>query len=818
MSFKKFSCFLLLPACLLLLTVTRAPAAPPLAEFTLELPTGTEVTMGDTSADLPFLVTNSASSTKDIRSLRIVIDSSVYEIDQATNPISGWEVKSMSTDTICIARATGGIAPGDTDVFTLILTGPSGGIIGSDVQDMTDEILSVQAKDADTCGDEFTLTNSLPSWDRRSLAIDLFATPATVGIGDTITLTMQVSNRSIATQSLITAVTDPPVAYLYGLTSLAGLHLSGVGTFNVDSTASFPGSGTVRLDADEPDYTAIDAISFTLDPGTPTSSFHADGTTIYNRNSTAAVSNSTGPTYEISPFTLDPNTSAVITWTYTADSSATLYFSSAAEDSTGDATSKMGNSNPVIIGDFTAIVEVSPLAVVDGQTVTVTMTVANNGNSALGNIQPTLTTGGTATATLVSGPTPAKIFILTSGGSGTFTWTYTINGGAGDTYFFEGYAEAAAPVTTNTSTSEAGRITLYAVVVDPDVVATGTTNLQVEWTLHNRGGETVKEVYIPLPAGWTYSSSSSPGWNASYDGTNVTFTSPSGPDNIPVGGSRTFYITFSSIPPVVSDTPYTFPLVITDKKNNNASVDSTVVISSFVMVLTYSPAAPIDADAASQYTLTATLTRNGTPVTDVIITFTTTAGSLSASSATTDTNGVATVTLTSPCSQTDVDALINAIYLNAEDPQTVSPAFSGITGGNLVYVGATFVDALGGTSPPDVSNGDTVTLELNLINCGDTDLDITDATLEFGSDSFGWPGGTVTVLADGTTQATLTFNSGAIASADIQCYPTLTLDAGVGYTGTFSSGDPVYDYITVDSGETCPTAVDIDVIDWHETY
>jgi len=74
---------------------------------------------------------------------------------------------------------------------------------------------------------------------------------------------------------------------------------------------------------------------------------------------------------------------------------------------------------------LTSSISATPTIVQSTQTITVVMTVINNGTETVNNVQPsTLTIGGTGTATLLSGP-PFTPVNLAAGASTTFTWTYT---------------------------------------------------------------------------------------------------------------------------------------------------------------------------------------------------------------------------------------------------------------------------------------------------------------------------------------------------------------------------------------------------------
>lgn len=811
--------FILVSACHLL----APPGASAVANYSIDLPVGTYTVMGNTSAILSFLVTNDASSTRNIRAVRFSVLASLYRIDEATAAPTGWQIKSMGTTTVCIVRATGGIAPGSDFVFDIVLTGPGGGSIASDTQDMTDslDMANTMAKDAKECGPGFTAL-STPTWTRKALSTDLIASPissgiVSAGVGDTITLTLQVINSSTISQSLIVPTYDPPSPYYFGIATLTDFLRSTDTTINVSSTDAFSSSGTMLIDSELITYTGITATSFTgctRATGGTTASYHANGTSAYNRvDASSLITFTGGPTP--SDLTLASGDSATIVWTLDADATGNMYFSTAAENST-PATSAPENSNQVVIGDFTAVVSVEPLAVIDGQDVTVTMIVTNNGNSALGNVSPTLLTGGTATATLLTGPTPSSITSLSRNETGTFTWTYDISGSSGGTFFFYGNASAGSN-TSNTSVSESGSVTVYTVTVTPDSLSVGSTDVTLTWTLYNNGAEDVKLVKIPLPSGWVYTSATAGNWSVSYDGTSVTFTAGT---NLPVLSSKVFEIVFSSIPDVMSDTDYTFPLQITDKKNNEGAVDSLVIVTSYVMSLSYSPSpGPIDADGVSFYTLTATITRGGSPVVGVALDFTATIGTFFLTT-NTDATGTALAYLTPPCAVTDIsDVTINAQYLSTEDPQVInsaaSPAvaYAAVSTGNLVYVG-------GSLSPSSVDFGDNVTLTVDLLNCGAVDLTVNPAgtSLSFYTDIFALDS-TVTITAG--IQATLSFTS-TITSVNSLCTPELIVDAVDPslnpYVGNFSTATDLDDQMLVDAASDCVLLIPLDSLDWHELY
>ncbi len=101
-------------------------------------------------------------------------------------------------------------------------------------------------------------------------------------------------------------------------------------------------------------------------------------------------------------------------------------------------------------------ISATPATVTPGQTITVSMTVNNTGGEAVNNVAPSsLTLGGTSSATLSTGPSPASANIA-AGGSQTFTWTYTA--GSAGTVNFAGNASGTgaisnSPISSASSTS-----------------------------------------------------------------------------------------------------------------------------------------------------------------------------------------------------------------------------------------------------------------------------------------------------------------------------------------------------------------------------
>ena len=855
--------------------VVLVPAISSANTFSVSLPAGAAVTMGDSSDTLSFTVSNDATSARTIKTLFFNIDTSLYSFSAATlaptTCTNSWSVqrdRQRCSQPDCISlTSSNGIPPGDSCTFDLILKGPNDNLFVSAPTDQTDTLISVVASrrsNARRQRADLTLTGSLPPWQRKSLAISMTATPS-VGVGDAIEGTMTVVNRSSAVQSLITGSPSPPTPTYSGgaLTSPVGSPVYDSTSFtsnpppatlenNVDasqttipvfSASGFPSSGTILIGTELISYTGISSDTFTgatRGTGGTSAASHSASDAVYSQNT--------------SSFTLAVGETSTIKWIFSADATGTVYFTSRAQDTTVTATSKSADSGVVVIGNFTAIVSVTPLSGISGQQVTVTMTVNNNGTSTLTNVVPTLTPGGTATATLVSGPTPASIATLGAGESGSFEWTYTITGTLGQTYFFTGFATSDT-LNTNSALSETGLITVYSATVTPDTVVTGTTSFTATWTVYNNGARTVKRVDITIPepltancsatSGWGYQSDTPPAnWSSTTTGAPVnlvTFTAnnPINTNGIRTGQSKDFSITFNCVPSVTSDTTYTFPVQITNRRNRSATVDTEIVVTAFALDLevfdedcTSPPPASKPADGLNKYCFQATLTTGGAPMTGKSVAFSITSGigSLSASSGVTDASGQTSVLLTSPCSTVNVSTTVKAEY-TPTTTDSKSVLFTAIAAGTLNYVSGSLTfnrtspAPTGDINPVSIDTGDAGAFRLDLMNCGPATLTVQTAdsslAVTTGSpDVFDLSGA---VLINPGATATLNFVSGTIASTALQCFPLLTVNAGAGYFGPFSfnnvpPGDLIDDTVTVSGGTECSVPTNVLILDWREIF
>ncbi|MBI1911490.1 MAG: Ig-like domain-containing protein [Deltaproteobacteria bacterium] len=684
--------------------------------FSVTVPAGTEVTMQDPDAVVPFTVTNIAGSTKNIREITFTVDTTKYNISSSTVPPSGWCVKTIDIQTVvfsqqqpsgtCSSGSTANeITPGTSTVFNITVLPLSA---ASDVTTDTLTGVSIGAQGG------FTRSGVLPTWTRRSLEASLSAAPDSTGVGNTITVTMQVTNRSTAAQSSISSTPNPPAISsaivsntagpYYGSTLLNGNHNVNASVINVSSTSEFTAAGTIRIDSEDICYTAKTATSFigiTRGCNSTTAESHVSGSAVYS----------------LDAFSLTSGQTRTIIWQYSADNTGSVYFSARATNKTGTATSPLLNSNTVIIGNFTASLSITPSSVITGQTITAQMLATNNSSSAIVNISPSILAGcpGGATELLVSGPTPSNISSLASGSSGVFYWTYQITGSVGHAYCLSGYASANGPITTNTANSNTGYVSNYSVTLAPSVASSATVNLPLTWTVYNGGGCSVNQVDIQTPAAggnWSCSSVTAPaGWSGPCSNT-VQFQSGNSANDIASGSTKSFTITFSTTEAVTSDKVVSFPLTITARgcSGQSNTLGSTVTLTANSLSFAHTPTGPLYADGSSYYTMTTTLTSGGNPVAGKTITFSTTNGTLNSSSAITDANGQATVNLIAPNSTTNTNATVTASYLTASDTDTVN--FTAWTQPNLQYWGS--------LSPMAVSCGTAYSFAMQIKNISAT--------------------------------------------------------------------------------------------------
>ena len=516
---------------------------------------------------------------------------------------------------------------------------------------------------------------------------------------------------------------------------------------------------------------------------------------------------STGPVPPNSD--LAPGNLQVFSYNYTSGLSGTVVFSgSAADGTTGMATSPTGRSNTVIIGDFTAIMALVPLKVADGQQATATMTLTNNGTDYIASVVPSVTTSGTAGLAIVSGPTPSLIGAMAPGTNQEIRWVYTATGNVGDTYRLSGRATSSTLTSIpDPAVSPWGVISAYSAVVSPDIVASGAVNLSLVFTVFNNGSYPVRQVKINTPAGWNLQTASGPpGWSVRTSGNPVTARFRTRTDPIPVGGSGAFNLIFSSIPTVSSSTEFNFLVSLWDtwtrlNRAATGAVETSVTVNPYSITLSAIPLAPpsLIADGTQSYAIVATVNGPSGPVAGAPILFTTTAGSLASGAPVTDASGQALNSLTGPLSSSSVTATVTAQYLGAT--ANIVLTFDPYTGLLLDYLPGTM-------GPTSVSPGDaSVVFVLDVINTGTTTVPGLASSTSFSFSDTG-AGGTSTFtalldnsnptfIAPGAT-ATLTFLARNVDSAFLSgsYFPVLFLDDGFSAPGT----RPVTDPVTVSGG------------------
>ncbi|UCF31254.1 MAG: Ig-like domain-containing protein [bacterium] len=474
--------------------------------------------------------------------------------------------------------------------------------------------------------------------------------------------------------------------------------------------------------------------------------------------------------------TLDSGQEQVFLYTYQAGSAGVVLFSGSASGSTSPLSSPTFQSNSVAIGDFTAQMALDPAFAISGQQVTVSITLNNNGTTPLIGITPTIVASPSSTAGIaaVSGPIPPAIGSLAPGQSAVVQRAFTVTGAAGDTFLFTGQAFSTTLSTDPVDTS-VGEIFSYSATVAPDTFLSGSANVTLAFTAYNGGVDPARKVGVTIPGGWVFQSGAGPtGWTISSSGnpTVVAFQNTVSP--IPGGGSETFTLTFSTIPAVLSPTPYNFLVSFWDTNTNmnqepTGAVETAVEVLPYQVVLTASVpvgfSSPPIADGVEYYDLVATVTDGGSPLAGVPVLFSATVGYLGGASAVTDSLGRAVNTLTGPLSTVALSAAVTAEYLSAVGV-TVLP-FDPYTGLALDYVP-------GSLSPMSVNTGDpSVAFSLRVINVGTTDATLTTASSFSFTDSptavphtFAVPlasSGPATVPPGGT--AVLTFDPGGVDPA-----------------------------------------------------
>ncbi|MBI5344797.1 MAG: hypothetical protein HZB83_05595, partial [Deltaproteobacteria bacterium] len=188
--------------------------------FTVTLPANTEVTMQNPNSLLPFTVTNTGNGNS-ITDLTFKGNVAKYLISSATVPPPGWCVNDVAEDEIKFALIQPNGNCSNASTASAIATGASlvFNILINPVAAATD-VAGDSLNEVKSSGMSFS--GALPTWTRRSLEMTMIASPGSAGVGSEITLVMQITNRSTATQTLIASSPEPPASSNGQVTKTAG--------------------------------------------------------------------------------------------------------------------------------------------------------------------------------------------------------------------------------------------------------------------------------------------------------------------------------------------------------------------------------------------------------------------------------------------------------------------------------------------------------------------------------------------------------------------------------------------------------------------
>jgi outer membrane protein assembly factor BamB len=291
-----------------------------------------------------------------------------------------------------------------------------------------------------------------------------------------------------------------------------------------------------------------------------------------------------------SPATLSlaPGASGAFTGKLQATGEGTSVFRATAANAT--VSTAPTSSLQVSVSSFPALIEALPTSIAPGDTVTVRLAVSNPSKSTYRDIVPRAPTFvGTASPTLLSGPTPPSAVSLSPGATISFYWTYRMDGPVGSTFQFGGQGNATrdgTPITTPQVVSAQGRIVEHRLAIEPVSVISGARNRIFRYTLYNAGTVEIRSVkLLPLdPTFFTVSGTpftgDTSGWNTSSN-KGYIWTAPNGAPGLTPGSQKTFTLNFSAIGAVTSDTAFSHQLELTQvsgSTTNTLRVDAPVTI------------------------------------------------------------------------------------------------------------------------------------------------------------------------------------------------------------------------------------------------
>ncbi|MDP2269258.1 MAG: hypothetical protein Q8N23_01960 [Archangium sp.] len=297
-----------------------------------------------------------------------------------------------------------------------------------------------------------------------------------------------------------------------------------------------------------------------------------------------------GPT-PASVNSLTQDSTASFSWVYRATGRGSVRFASSARNAA--VTSPLASSPDLNVGAFPAALISTPSATVNNGVITLQVLPTNNGASPLTNVTPlpaTVTPTGTATATLITGPTPSSVDALGSRSTTAFTTTWNIRGDPGDRITFQARARAVdalgATVTSDPLSSADVTLRELTVTPSPSSVLTGAGTTQITYRLANGSDLPITGVVlmtpdanlfrtptvVALPTGWTWSPSSTP--------RGVRFDANTAARILP-GQTQTLTISYASIGTVTVNTPTSHKahIIFSDTTTARAECQVTVVVN-----------------------------------------------------------------------------------------------------------------------------------------------------------------------------------------------------------------------------------------------
>lgn len=288
---------------------------------------------------------------------------------------------------------------------------------------------------------------------------------------------------------------------------------------------------------------------------------------------------------------LTQDSTASFSWVYRATGRGTMRFASSARNTA--VSSPVANSLDINVGAFPAAVLSTPTTTVDNGVITLQVLPTNNGTSPLTNVTPlpaTVTPTGTASATLVTGPTPASVDALGSRSTTAFTTTWNIRGDPGDRVIFQARARGVdalgATITSDPLSSAEVTLRELTVTTSPSSVLSAAGTTQITYRLANGSDLPISGVVLmtpdanlfrtptvtALPAGWTASPSSTPR-GVRFDATVAARILP--------GQSQTLTVSYASIGTVTVNTPTSHKahIIFSDATTARADGQVTVVVN-----------------------------------------------------------------------------------------------------------------------------------------------------------------------------------------------------------------------------------------------